>query len=93
MANSTGKIIGLILLIALIMLIGVRVSPIMLVAPFRAVTNLFHQVRSVGLGWGWGSDRFGFPFLITSTVTGVGSTVFADIFLGSFFCFLVSRCR
>ena len=62
MANSTGKIIGLILLVALIMLIGVRVSPIMLVAPFRAVTNLFHQVRSVGLGWGWGSDHFGFPF-------------------------------
>jgi hypothetical protein len=49
MANSTGKIIGLIALVALIMLIGIRITPFILVAPFRVVTNLVHHTTPLGV--------------------------------------------
>jgi hypothetical protein len=55
MATSTGKIIGIIALVALIVLIGARFSPFMIMAPISMVTKLVGQARSVtmhGMGLG-----------------------------------------
>lgn len=46
MATSTGKIIGIIALAALIVLIGARFSPFMIMAPISMVSKLLGQVRS-----------------------------------------------
>ena len=46
MATSTGKIIGIIALVALIVLIGARFSPLMIMAPMSMVSKLLGSVRS-----------------------------------------------
>ena len=64
MATSTGKIIGIIALVALIVLIGVRFSPFMIMAPISMVTKLVGQARSVTMhGMGLGPSEIVFMVL------------------------------
>lgn len=64
MATSTGKTIGIILLIAIAGLLVLRMTPFML-APFGIISNVFDRVEtSVSSGFhGWSRGFFGLPFI------------------------------
>lgn len=64
MSNSRGKTIGLVMLIALLVLIGLRITPLIF-APFGVISSVSRTVRhtigeSIPFNNGW---LFGFPFV------------------------------
>ena len=96
MAKSTGKIIGIILILIIASMFFLRTTPFML-APFGIVSNMFDRVET-SLSNGahfWSHGPFGFPFPCPNVSNGMAkitirkTTILISVIFGFiFFWFL-----